>query len=90
MTDGAPAIETPDPGEVVWCDEAGVTCRRWNWRQGLRTRLTPDSQRLWFILEALASMPDTELAAAGEALADGITRIWPDATIRGQNLTRSV
>lgn len=89
MKDGTPAIETPDPGEVVWCDEAGVTCRRWNWRQGLRTRLTPGSQRLWFILEALVSMPDAELAAAGEALAEGITRIWPDATIRGQTLTRS-
>ena len=79
MKDGAPAIETPDPGEVVWCDEAGVTCRRWNWRQGLRTRLTADSRRLWFILEALGSMPDTALAAAGAALADGVTRIWPSA-----------
>ena len=23
----------PDPGEVVWRDDPGVTCRRWNWRQ---------------------------------------------------------
>ena len=86
MKDGAPAIETPDPGEVVWCDEAGVTCRRWNWRQGLRTRLTADSRRLWFILEALGSMPDTALAAAGAALADGVMRIWPSSIIVRHNL----
>ena len=28
--DGVGVTEYPDPGEVVWCDEAGVTCRRWN------------------------------------------------------------
>jgi DNA/RNA-binding domain of Phe-tRNA-synthetase-like protein len=27
--DGAPRL-----GEIVWRDDAGVTCRRWNWRQG--------------------------------------------------------
>ena len=36
--DGAAVIEHPDPGEVVWCDDAGVTCR-WNWRQAQRTAL---------------------------------------------------
>jgi DNA/RNA-binding domain of Phe-tRNA-synthetase-like protein len=25
---GEPAVETPEPGEVVWRDDAGVTCRR--------------------------------------------------------------
>ena len=38
--DGVAVIEHPDPGEVVWCDDAGVTCRRWNWRQCARTRIT--------------------------------------------------
>lgn len=28
---GQKVIEHPDKGEVVWCDEWGVTCRRWNW-----------------------------------------------------------
>ena len=40
VSDGAAVIETPDAGEVVWCDNAGVTCRRWNWRQTRRTQLT--------------------------------------------------
>jgi len=31
-----------------------VTCRRWNWRQGRRTRLTEASRNAYFILEALS------------------------------------
>jgi len=36
MADGIAVTEHPDPGEVAWCDDAGVTCRRWNWRQTRR------------------------------------------------------
>jgi DNA/RNA-binding domain of Phe-tRNA-synthetase-like protein len=37
VSGGEAVVEHPDPGEVVWCDDAGVTCRRWNWRQARRT-----------------------------------------------------
>src|SRR3546814_1800668 len=30
---GEAAVSSPEPGEVVWRDDRGVTCRRWNWRQ---------------------------------------------------------
>ena len=40
---GEAVVEHPEPGEVVWCDEAGVTCRRWNWRQARRTQLREDT-----------------------------------------------
>src|SRR5215217_7832422 len=33
VADGRVVREQPDPGEVVWCDDGGVTCRRWNSRQ---------------------------------------------------------
>ena len=59
--DGEPVIEHPEVGEVVWCDDAGVTCRRWNWRQGRRTKLTPDTTSALFILDALAPMTGDEL-----------------------------
>lgn len=44
----------PAAGEVVWADDAGVTCRRWNWRQGRRTRLAESTVNGYFILEALS------------------------------------
>jgi DNA/RNA-binding domain of Phe-tRNA-synthetase-like protein len=39
LINGEPVVEHPTPGEVIWRDSVGVTCRRWNWRQGTRTRL---------------------------------------------------
>ncbi|VTP79945.1 B3/4 domain [Leclercia adecarboxylata] len=34
VKEGQPDVEYPDAGEVIWRDDVGVTCRRWNWRQG--------------------------------------------------------
>ncbi|WP_207483464.1 B3/B4 domain-containing protein [Arenibaculum pallidiluteum] len=81
VRDGAPAIERPDPGEVVWRDDRGVTCRRWNWRQGVRTRIGPSTTDAWFVLERLAPMPIDALLAAGEQLASGLSRMSPGASI---------
>lgn len=79
---GEPMIEHPAPGEVVWCDSTGVTCRRWNWRQGPRTALTDDTKTALFILDALSPVTDETLHSAGEALAEAVTglgenvRVW--------------
>lgn len=70
---GEPATEYPSAGEVVWCDDAGVTCRRWNWRQGRRTGLTDDTTRALFILDALDPVSDADLRAAADALVDALS-----------------
>ncbi|MCU1441648.1 MAG: hypothetical protein JWP85_2645 [Rhodoglobus sp.] len=68
IADGMPVVEHPEPGEVIWRDDAGVTCRRWNWRQCVRTRLSPATTRAVFIFDALGPVGDDELAAVGEEL----------------------
>jgi DNA/RNA-binding domain of Phe-tRNA-synthetase-like protein len=78
---GAEVLEHPDPGEVAWCDDAGVTCRRWNWRQGRRTQLREDTTTALFILDALHPMTDEALDAAADDLADRLARLGPDVTI---------
>ncbi|MDJ0342925.1 phenylalanine--tRNA ligase beta subunit-related protein [Streptomyces sp. H10-C2] len=78
---GEPVIEHPEPGEVVWQDDTGVTCRRWNWRQGVRTRLTGDSVNAVFLLERLAPMPLDALHAAGNELAEGLRQLCPAAKV---------
>ena len=65
---GEPVTEHPDPGEVVWRDDTGVTCRRWNWRQTRRTRLEDDTTAALFILDALDPMTDPALDAAADDL----------------------
>ncbi len=80
-------VEYPDAGEVIWCDDLGVTCRRWNWRQGVRTRLDSQAQSMWFILESLPSMPLAALEEAGEELVNNLQRLMPGATAQVQLLT---
>jgi DNA/RNA-binding domain of Phe-tRNA-synthetase-like protein len=77
IADGVPKIETAEPGEVVWRDEHGVTCRRWNWRQGIRTRITEHSTQMWFVLERLAPMPIDALHEAGQQLIEGLRQLTP-------------
>ncbi|WP_329391288.1 B3/B4 domain-containing protein [Streptomyces sp. NBC_01716] len=78
---GEPAVEHPDAGEVVWRDDEGVTCRRWNWRQGVRTRLTEESVNAVFLLEGLAPMTGAELDAAGTELAESLEKLSPGVRI---------
>jgi DNA/RNA-binding domain of Phe-tRNA-synthetase-like protein len=84
VKEGEIAHESPEPGEVVWRDDLGVTCRRWNWRQGVRTRLSAEASRMWFILESLPAMPLDALHAAGDELIDGLRRMMPGAVIDKQ------
>ncbi|MDQ0982987.1 B3/4 domain-containing protein [Streptomyces sp. V2I9] len=78
---GEETVEHPESGEVVWCDDEGVTCRRWNWRQGVRTRLTEESVSALFLLEGLAPMTNGELEAAGAELAVHLEQLSPGARI---------
>ncbi|GAB3957776.1 B3/4 domain-containing protein [Actinoallomurus acanthiterrae] len=82
VKNGEAVVEHPDPGEVIWRDGSGVTCRRWNWRQCTRTRITEDTKNALFILERLEPYPMDVLAAAGEALTGLLTEISPGAVVR--------
>jgi len=78
---GEPAVEHPRPGEVIWRDDAGVTCRQWNWRQCTRTRMTPATTNAVFIIDALAALGNDGLTAAGNDLAGSLVRLSPRAAI---------
>ena len=75
---GTAVIEHPDPGEVVWCDDAGVTCRRWNWRQAHRTQLRENTTTALFILDALDPTTDDALHTAAKDLLTHLTALGPD------------
>lgn len=78
---GEEVVEHPESGEVVWCDETGVTCRRWNWRQGPRTRLTEESTSAIFLLEGLAPMPVADVERAAAELAELVEKFSPGTRI---------
>lgn len=78
---GETVIEYPDQGEVIWCDDEGVTCRRWNWRQGRRTQLRDETSTALFILDALDPVSTDALQAATEELSMHLTGLGSDITI---------
>lgn len=52
------------PGEVVYKDDLGFICRRWNWREGDRTKIMPDSENAVVVLEANQNVSDQEFQVA--------------------------
>jgi DNA/RNA-binding domain of Phe-tRNA-synthetase-like protein len=88
--DGEPVTEHPEPGEVIWRDDAGVTCRCWNWRQCVRTRITHSTVRAVFILDGLAALGEDGLQAAAHDLAGHLTALNPEAKLTLRQLGRSV
>ena len=87
--DGEPVTEHPGAGEVVWRDDAGVTCRRWNWRQGVRTRITTGTSSAVFVLDVLDPLSDDDASAAADALTGALLALSPDAVVHRRLVTRS-
>ncbi len=81
MRDGQPVVDHPEPGEVVWRDDLGVTCRAWNWRQCVRTRITHSTTRAIFILDGLAELGAGALEAARHDLTEHISALNPGARL---------
>ena len=75
---GEPVIEQPEPGEPVWVDDTGVTCRRWNWRQTTRTALGPSTRRVGFIIDSL----DAPHHRGAQAAADQLAALVGNAHVR--------
>lgn len=62
--------DPPQKGEVVYKDNLGVLCRRWNWREGDRTKLTKDTTNAALVIESLAPIPQYVTEAATKELAE--------------------
>ena len=69
---GEPEARPPRPGEVIYRDRAGAICRRWNWKEADRTKLTPSTRNALLVVEGL---PPVGRAEISEALAEAARRI---------------
>lgn len=57
---GGEENDPPRQGEVIYRDDLGVICRRWNWREGDRTKITKDTKNAVVVIEGIASIPIKE------------------------------
>ncbi|RAK78966.1 B3/B4 domain-containing protein [Aspergillus fijiensis CBS 313.89] len=87
---GEPQTELAAPGEPIWCDSTGITCRRWNWRQGPRTALTDETTRVLFIIDALGEVvSDEALESAADELAEVLKGLSPEVQVARRTISAS-
>ena len=72
---GAEADEPPEPGEVVYADDAKVLCRRWSWRQGEASKISAATTRAVLNVHGLPPAERDEVARATETLAGLVGRV---------------
>jgi len=58
----------PHEGEVIYKDDLSAICRRWNWREADRTKLTPQTKNCILVIEALPLVAFDEIKTATEEL----------------------
>lgn len=72
--------QAPYEGEVIYKDDIGTICRRWNWREVSRTILKSNTKNCILVLEALNPTTDNELEDAQNELAD-LVKEYCQATV---------
>jgi len=66
---GEPEARPPAPGEVIYTDNEGAICRRWNWKEAERTKLTQDTRNAVLVVERLPPIPEEMVFRATADLA---------------------
>jgi DNA/RNA-binding domain of Phe-tRNA-synthetase-like protein len=84
---GEPEERAPRSGEVIYKDAVGAICRRWNWKEADRTKLTPETRNAVLVLEGLPPVSRDEVAGAAEELA-GLVKAYCGGAIRTALLDR--
>lgn len=67
---GGTENESPLSGEVVYKDEEGVICRRWNWREADRTKLSGETKNAVIVIEGLSPIQRETIEMATKELTD--------------------
>jgi DNA/RNA-binding domain of Phe-tRNA-synthetase-like protein len=66
---GEKEVRAPRPREVIYKDNIGAICRRWNWKEAERTKLTGHTRHAFLVIEGLPPVSRTTIANATQALA---------------------
>jgi lysyl-tRNA synthetase class 2 len=68
---GCQEKERPEIGEVIYFDDKtlNVMCRRWNWRNGEFTKITPETKKIVINVDGIGPVPKSLIEAARDELA---------------------
>jgi lysyl-tRNA synthetase class 2 len=61
---GSDEPQTARKGEVIYADNKEVLCRRWNWRESNKTKMTEDTHEVLLVAEGLPPVTAEEIEHA--------------------------
>lgn len=67
---GEKEARAPRPGEIIYKDDGGAICRRWNWKEADRTKLTKETRNAVLVIETLPPVTRDTVETAIRELAD--------------------
>ena len=67
---GEKEARAPRAGEILYKDDNGAICRRWNWKEADRTKLTQETKNAFLVIEALPPVSRDTVETAIRELAD--------------------
>lgn len=71
----------PKPGEVIYRDDEDVLCRRWNWRECDKSKMTVESTNLCLVVEGLPPISAEGVRRISAELGEAIERFCGGSTI---------
>jgi DNA/RNA-binding domain of Phe-tRNA-synthetase-like protein len=71
---GSDEVHKAKKGEVIYMDEREVLCRRWNWRESEKTKMTEDTREVLLVSEGLPPVEGVEMNKIVEELAFLVTQ----------------
>ncbi len=76
-------VDNPHPNEVIYRDSKEVLCRRWNWRECDKSKMTPDTKNVTLVIEGLPPVTQekiqnitNDLASLIKKYCGGITQTY--------------
>ena len=69
---GEPEARPPKAGEVIYRDRQGAICRRWNWKEADRTKITEATRDAIVVVEGLPPIARADIEAALEGIARSV------------------
>jgi lysyl-tRNA synthetase class 2 len=63
-------VENPHEGEVVYADDNDVLCRRWNWRECDKSKMTEQTKNVILYAEGLVPVTKEEVQTDIDELAE--------------------
>lgn len=70
----------PHAGEVIYKDNISAVCRRWNWREAERTKLTEETKNCILVIEGLFPVTRQEVENAAKEL-ENLLRTFCSGTV---------